>query len=133
MFYHIIQDNYILQCQLTKTPLIDFDTECDFINGQAYGGTEKFVGEKATSQECFMFVKEYYPAARGAVWQAVDTNGGGEGNCMVLISNTGVDDNPTYQTCLFEGEIKSLEELLKYSRNILNGSSLPLVINFSLL
>ena len=77
-----------------------------------------------------MFVKEYYPAARGAVWQAVDTKRGGEGNCMVLISNTGVDDNPTYQTCLFEGVIKSLEELMKYSRNI---STLPLVINFSFL
>ena len=58
-----------------------------------------------------MFVKEYFPAARGAVWQAVDTNWGGEGNCMVLISYTGVDDNPTYQTCLFEGEIKIFREI----------------------
>ena len=103
--------NYILQCQITKTPLFGFVSECNFINGQAYGGTEKFVGEKATSQECFLFVKEYYPTARGAVWQAVDTNRGGEGNCMVLISNTGVDDNPTYQTCLFEGEIKIFSKI----------------------
>ena len=114
MFYQIvgnIKDNYILQCQITKTPLFGFVSECNFINGQAYGGTEKFVGEKATSQECFLFVKEYYPTARGAVWQAVDTNRGGEGNCMVLISNTGVDDNPTYQTCLFEGEIKIFSKI----------------------
>ena len=58
-----------------------------------------------------MFVKEYYPAARGAVWQAVDTNRGGEGNCMALISNTGVDDNPTYQTCLFEGDLKIFRKI----------------------
>ena len=73
-----------------------------------------------------MYVKEYYPAARGAVWQAVHTNRGGKGNCMVLFSNTGVDDNPTYQTCLFEGEIKSLEKLKKYYRKLLNCSNLPL-------
>ena len=62
-----------------------------------------------------MFVKEYYPAARGAVWQAVDTNRGGEGNCMVLISSTGVDDNPTYQTCLFEGEIEIFRKIKEIS------------------
>ena len=63
-----------------------------------------------------MFVKEYYPTARGAIWQAVDTNHGGEGSCEVLFMSTGVDDNPTYQTCLFEGKIKSF--MKKYS-NIL--------------
>ena len=86
-----------LQCRNCFISQIDYP----FVPGRANEGSEEFLGEKSTAQECAIFVQNYHPSANGATWQAMDTRFGGKGNCYAKFGITSVDSNPTYQTCFF--------------------------------
>ena len=69
--------------------------KCDFDTGDGIGGTEEYIGNTATDNQCADLVTAKKPTANGATW--------GNQKCYAEFGATGKNFARSWRTCLFEG------------------------------
>ena len=70
---------------------------CNFVVGDGTGGTEDYIGNTTTEDECAQLVQREKPSANGATW--------GSEYCYAEFGATSNNGNSAWRTCLFEGQL----------------------------
>ncbi len=61
---------------------------CTFVVGDGTGGTEYYIGNTTTEDECAILVRSRQPSANGATWRVGATNGATK-SCYAEFGATG--------------------------------------------
>ena len=72
--------------------------------GYGAGGTEVYIGETDTDDECAYLVRNKEPSANGATW--------GDGDCYAEFGATGKNGNGKWRTCLFQGQLLEISKTI---------------------
>lgn len=72
---------------------------CTFVMGDGTGGTDDYIGETTTEDECAQLVQSKTPSANGATWGVQNEN------CYAEFGATSNDGDTNWRTCLFKGQL----------------------------
>ena len=84
---------------------------CNFVTGDAIGGTEKRIGYTDTRESCAALVYSNEPSANGVTYGGNDGGTQGNAECYAEFGATSYDENyfshitQQWQACIFERKI----------------------------
>ena len=73
--------------------------ECNFVDGDGIGGTETFLQNTNTRDECVALVIQTQPNANGVTYSGRQTGGT---SCYAEFGATGTSGGTSWQTCIFK-------------------------------